>query len=110
MAHIGNTGGLFNRGWEQSSVEFELTTGATVGIGVRGVTPAYHNWMSFSDFRLVQFPGDDTGVDSKEKNYKGTLIYACPQCPLCPFKKQSDLESNPPKSDNLLQLRYISYK
>ena len=68
MAHIGNTGGLFNRGWEQTSVEFELTTGATVGIGVRGVTPAYHNWMSFSDFRLVQFPGDDTGVDSKEKN------------------------------------------
>ncbi len=70
MAHIGNTGGLFNRGWEQTSVEFELTTGATVGIGVRGVTPAYHNWMSFSDFRLVQFPGGDTGVDSMQTNDK----------------------------------------
>jgi hypothetical protein len=70
MAHIGNTGGLFNRGWEQTSVEFELTTGATVGIGVRGVTPAYHNWMSFSDFRLVQFPGGDTGVDSMQANDK----------------------------------------
>ena len=70
MAHIGNTGGLFNRGWEQTSVEFELTTGATVGIGVRGVTPAYHNWMSFSNFRLVQFPGGDTGVDSMQANDK----------------------------------------
>ena len=56
MAHINADGGLFNLGWEQTSVEFELTESATVSIGVRGVTPAYHNWMSFSDFRLVQFP------------------------------------------------------
>lgn len=55
MAHIGNTGGLFNRGWEQTSIEFELTKESPVSIGVRGVTSAIYNWMSFSDFRLVRF-------------------------------------------------------
>ena len=55
MTHIGNTGGLFNRGWEQTSIEFELTGESTVSIGVRGVTSAMYNWMSFSDFRLVRF-------------------------------------------------------
>ena len=54
MAHIGNSGALFNRGWEQTSVEFELTEKTTVSIGARGVTSVIHNWMSFSDFRLVQ--------------------------------------------------------
>ena len=58
MAHINADGGLFNLGWEQTSVEFELIQEATVSIGVRGVTSAYHKWMSFSEFRLVQFPGN----------------------------------------------------
>ena len=49
------TGGLFNRGWSNVSVEFELTEAGTVTIGVRGVTTKQHNWMSFSDFRLVAF-------------------------------------------------------
>ena len=57
MAHINATGGLFNRGWEQTSVEFELMQKTTVSIGVRGVTNVINNWMSFSDFRLVRFPG-----------------------------------------------------
>ena len=56
MAHISATGGLFNNGWEQTSVEFELTEEQTVTIGVRGVTSVIYNWMSFSDFRLVKFP------------------------------------------------------
>ena len=56
MAHIGSKGGLFNNGWEQTSVEFELTEEQTVTIGVRGVTSVQYNWMSFSDFRLVKFP------------------------------------------------------
>ncbi len=63
MAHINATGGLFNNGWEQTSVEFELTKPATVSIGVRGVTSVIHNWMSFSDFRLVQFPLLITGIE-----------------------------------------------
>ena len=35
---------------------------ATVSIGVRGVTSVIHNWMSFSDFRLAQFPLSMTGI------------------------------------------------
>ena len=57
MAHIGAAGGLFNNGWEQTSLEFELTEKTTVSIGARGATNVIHNWMSFSDFRLVRFPG-----------------------------------------------------
>jgi len=56
MAHIGAAGGLFNNGWEQTSLEFELTEETMVSIGARGVTNVINNWMSFSDFRLVQFP------------------------------------------------------
>jgi hypothetical protein len=58
MAHIGSTGGLFNNGWEQTSVEFELTKEQTVTIGVRGITSVLHNWMSFSNFRLMKFPAE----------------------------------------------------
>ena len=54
MQHIGSTGALFNRGWNDASVEFELTEEATIAIGVQGATETVHNWMSFSDFRLVQ--------------------------------------------------------
>lgn len=60
MPHIGSTGGLFNRGWEQTSIEFELSQNSTVKIGVRGVTSTIHNWMSFSDFRLVRFPDSES--------------------------------------------------
>jgi hypothetical protein len=56
MPHKGDNGGLFNLGWEQTSVEFELTKESIVSIGVMGVSSGIHNWMSFSDFRLVRFP------------------------------------------------------
>ena len=56
MPHKGDNGGLFNLGWEQTSVEFELTEESIVSIGVMGVSSGIHNWMSFSDFRLVRFP------------------------------------------------------
>jgi surface protein len=84
MAHINDTGGLFNNGWEQTSVEFELTEEQTVTIGVRGVTSKQHNWMSFSNFRLVKFPAkaENTitadnltmiyGDDLPELTYKAT--------------------------------------
>ena len=52
---IGATGGLFNRGWSDVSVEFELTEAGAITIGVQGVTEKQYNWMSFSDFRLVSF-------------------------------------------------------
>ncbi len=53
---VGAAGGVFNRGWNDTYVEFELPEEATIAIGVRGVTEKQYNWMSFSDFRLVQFP------------------------------------------------------
>lgn len=55
MSHIGAAGGLFDRGWNDASLTFELTEDASVDIGVQGVTSTLHNWMSFSDFRLVSF-------------------------------------------------------
>lgn len=51
---IGAEGGLFNRGWDDLSVTFELEKDSTIEIGVRGVTNVVHNWMSFTRFRLIQ--------------------------------------------------------
>lgn len=53
-ASIGAADGVFTRGWNIHNVEFEVTEAGAVTIGVRGVTSVLHNWMSFSDFRLVQ--------------------------------------------------------
>lgn len=53
---IGASGGVFNRGWNDQFVEFEVEEAGAVKIGVQGVTDKQHNWMSFSNFRLVQFP------------------------------------------------------
>ena len=58
MPALGAAGALFNRGWNDASLEFELNEEAAIAIGVRGVTEEQHNWMSFSDFRLVQFPAE----------------------------------------------------
>ncbi|MCR5473069.1 MAG: hypothetical protein K6F02_07940, partial [Prevotella sp.] len=58
MPAIGGANGLFNRGWNDASVEFELTEADSIAIGVRGVTTKQYNWMSFSDFRLIQFPAE----------------------------------------------------
>ena len=52
---IGNTGGVFGRGWNSYTVEFEVTedeAGATIGMNL--VTGNSGNWLSFSDFKLVQ--------------------------------------------------------
>ena len=51
---VGATGGLFTRGWNDQFVEFEVAEAGAVKIGVKGVTNVIHNWMSFSNFRLVQ--------------------------------------------------------
>ena len=66
MPHIGNTGGVFNNGWNQTSLEFELTETKSVELGVQGGTSVEHNWMSFSDFRLMQFPTVPTAIEMPE--------------------------------------------
>lgn len=55
MQHISSSGGVFNFGWNDASVEFTLDEWSTVTIGVQGVSEKQYQWMSFSDFRLVSF-------------------------------------------------------
>lgn len=57
---IGATGGVFNRGWNDQFVEFEVKQAGAVKIGVQGVTDKQYNWMSFSNFRLVQLEAAPT--------------------------------------------------
>ena len=57
---IGATGGVFNRGWNDQFVEFEVEQAGAVKIGVQGVTDKQYNWMSFSNFRLVQLEAAPT--------------------------------------------------
>ena len=54
MPALGASGCLFNRGWNDASIEFVLNSDSTLAIGVKGVAETNHQWMSFSDFRLVQ--------------------------------------------------------
>ena len=72
MPHIGNTGGVFNNGWNQTSLEFELTETTNVELGVQGWTSVEHNWMSFSDFRLMQFPSIPTGIEDVQNGTQGS--------------------------------------
>ena len=55
MPHVGASGEIFNRGYNLSSVEFEVTEEtADVNIGVQGVAKTKHEWMSFTRFQLVK--------------------------------------------------------
>ena len=55
MLHVGNAGELFDRGWNDCSVEFEVTEDdAKVNLGVQGVADKQYQWMSFTRFRLVK--------------------------------------------------------
>ena len=55
MPHVGASGELFDRGYNLSSVEFEVTEEtADVNIGVQGVAKTIHEWMSFTRFQLVK--------------------------------------------------------
>lgn len=78
MQHIGASigTGLFDRGWNDASVEFELNSNSTVTIGVQGVASSIHQWMSFSRFRLFAFDDTVTGINevSAQKNNEGTIF------------------------------------
>ena len=55
MKHVGASGELFDRGWNDNSVEFEVTEDdAVVNLGVQGVADKQYQWMSFTRFRLVK--------------------------------------------------------
>lgn len=65
---IGASGGVFNRGWNDTSIEFEVVEEGPVTIGVNGVASAIHLWMSFSDFRLVRLGDSEDGLVLAEAN------------------------------------------
>ncbi len=65
---IGASGGVFNRGWNDTSIEFEVVEEGPVTIGVNGVASAIHLWMSFSDFRLVRIGDSEEGAVLAEAN------------------------------------------
>ena len=54
ISAIGDAGGVFGRGWNDYSVEFEIAADADVTLGMNMVTGASSNWLSFSNFRLVR--------------------------------------------------------
>ena len=55
MTHVGASGELFNRGWNDANVTFNVTEeNADVNLGVQGVTSETRQWMSFTRFRLVR--------------------------------------------------------
>ena len=53
IARIGNTGGTFDRGWNDASVEFTVTEKADVNIGVQSGN-GKDLWWSATRFRLVK--------------------------------------------------------
>ena len=57
----GATGGLYGKGWNDVSVEFELDEASNIYIGVRAEASTVHQWMSFTRFRLAKFgtPGEE---------------------------------------------------
>ena len=54
ISSIGNTGGVFGRGWNDNTVEFTLAAKKTVTLGINMVTGNSGNWLSFGNFRLVR--------------------------------------------------------
>ncbi len=60
MKHRGTTCGLFGLGWNDHSLEFEVSETKYVNIGIQGIATAEKNWMAFTRFRLAMFPESET--------------------------------------------------
>ncbi len=55
ISRIGNTGGTFNRGWNDKSLEFAVTEQGDVNIGVQSYN-GKDLWWSATRFRMVKLP------------------------------------------------------
>ncbi len=53
LPNVGNAGNVFDRGWNDGSVEFE-TQGEPITILVKATTEGYQQWFSVGDFRLIR--------------------------------------------------------
>lgn len=77
MTHIGASGGIFNRGWNDNFVVFNVHEDNTpVTIGVQGVAQSQYQWMSFTRFRLVRL-GDANIINGiQTENLDNATIYS----------------------------------
>lgn len=77
MKHVGNVGELFDRGWNDSYLVFNVhEDNAPVAIGVQGVADVQHQWMSFTRFRLVRL-GDANIINGiQTENLDNATIYS----------------------------------
>ena len=77
MKHVGNVGELFDRGWNDCFLVFNVhEDNAPVAIGVQGVADVQHQWMSFTRFRLVRL-GDANIINGiQTENLDNATIYS----------------------------------
>ena len=82
LSHVGSAGNVFDRGWNDGSVEFIVKTAAdeetTAGteILVTASTETVHEWFSVADFRLVRLgDADATAISEVNATAVGKDIY-----------------------------------
>lgn len=63
---MGNSGGVFGRGWNDYSVEFTVASEEAVTLGIQMETGSNGNWLSFGNFRLVKI--NNTLADATDYN------------------------------------------
>ena len=77
MTHIGASGGIFNRGWNDNFVVFNVHEDNTAAkIGVRGIATTQHEWMSFTRFRLVRLGEANIINGIQTENLDNATIYS----------------------------------
>lgn len=74
ISAIGNTGGVFGRGWNDYSVEFTVASEGAVALGIQMETGSSSNWLSFGNFRLVKL--NITYADATDYSNLNTAILA----------------------------------
>lgn len=68
ISRIGNTGGVFDRGWNDTHLEFVVTDNSDINIGVQSYN-GKDLWWSATRFRLVKLPADEvTLLDAATEN------------------------------------------
>jgi hypothetical protein len=75
LPHVGASGNVFDRGWNDGYVEFE-TAGEVASILVTATTAGNHEWFSVGDFRLVQLEEKTTtGISNVKAEQHTNAIY-----------------------------------
>ena len=72
LPHVGNTGNVFDRGWNDGSIEFE-TSGLPITILITASANAIHQWFSVSDFRLICLEHTQESLSTAIEHYNETM-------------------------------------